>query len=261
MGGYVAAVALRAAGAATSQPEPGRVQLPLPRRRPLRAGRHRGDRGEGGRAAPARTACRSPRTASRSSRRWCGAPPTTRASSTTRPPPPDVPGPDELKSIQELVPDDAPPPFPFWRNFDAKPIHFEQPWPPEGPRPATWQEWLRFLPTATFDDPWADAARSRDPRRPAELAVRAPPPRLAAAAVHGAHPRPERRVPPAHRPTSRGSSATAPRRCRRAGSSAGRHASGRRAASSTRPAAASASTARCAASVLVRGGLTKRNRG
>ncbi len=73
---------------------------------------------------------------------------------------PDVPGPDELKNLDELVPEDAEPPFPFWRNFDAKPIHFEVEWPPEGPRPAEWQEWLRFLPTAAYDDPWIDGCRS-----------------------------------------------------------------------------------------------------
>ncbi len=73
---------------------------------------------------------------------------------------PEVPLPDELRSIEELVPADADPPFPFWRNLDAKPIHFEVDWPPDGPRPATWQEWLRFLPAATFEDEWADAARS-----------------------------------------------------------------------------------------------------
>jgi len=74
--------------------------------------------------------------------------------------PPAVPGPDELPSIAELVPEDAEPPFPFWRNFDAKPLEFEPDWPPDGPRPARWREWLRFLPAATFEDPWVDAARS-----------------------------------------------------------------------------------------------------
>ncbi len=72
----------------------------------------------------------------------------------------DLPGPDELPHIQELLPDDAEPPFPFWENFDAKPIAFEAEWPPDGPRPAAWQEWLKFLPTATWDDEWIDAARS-----------------------------------------------------------------------------------------------------
>jgi acyl-CoA thioesterase-2 len=72
---------------------------------------------------------------------------------------PDVPGPDELPSIAELVEDEEPP-FPFWRNFDAKPLDFEARWPPDGPRPARWREWLKFLPTATWEDHWLDACRS-----------------------------------------------------------------------------------------------------
>ena len=73
--------------------------------------------------------------------------------------PPDVPDPDHLPDVRELLPDDAEPPFPFWHNLEAKPIEFEAEWPPSGPRPARWQEWLRFTPTATFEDPWVDAAR------------------------------------------------------------------------------------------------------
>lgn len=73
---------------------------------------------------------------------------------------PDVPGPDELLEISELLPDEAEPSFAFWNNLDAKPIDFEADWPPDGPRPARWREWLRFRPAATFEDPWADAARS-----------------------------------------------------------------------------------------------------
>ena len=74
---------------------------------------------------------------------------------------PNVPGPDGLAEIQDLLPADAPGPmFPFWENLEAKPIDFEHPWPPDGPRPARWQEWLRFTPTPTFDDPWVDATRA-----------------------------------------------------------------------------------------------------
>lgn len=73
---------------------------------------------------------------------------------------PDVPTPDTLPFIRDLLPDDAEPSFPFWNNLEAKPLEFEIEWPPDGPRPASWQEWLRFTPTATFDDPWTDAARS-----------------------------------------------------------------------------------------------------
>jgi acyl-CoA thioesterase-2 len=74
--------------------------------------------------------------------------------------PPDVDPPDDLPTIQELLPEDAAPPFPFWLNFDAKPIDFELDWPPDGPRPARWREWLRFLPTAAYDDPWIDGCRA-----------------------------------------------------------------------------------------------------
>ncbi len=74
--------------------------------------------------------------------------------------PPDVPGPESLPSMTELVPEDTPRPYRFWDNLDAKPIGFEPVWPPEGPRPASWQQWLRFKPTATYPDPWVDAARS-----------------------------------------------------------------------------------------------------
>lgn len=72
---------------------------------------------------------------------------------------PDVPGPNDLPSMRELRPDDPAPPYPFWNNVEAKPIQFEAQWPPEGPRPSRWQEWLRFRPTATFADSWIDAAR------------------------------------------------------------------------------------------------------
>ncbi len=73
---------------------------------------------------------------------------------------PDVPGPGKLADIRDLLPDDAEPPFPFWNNLEGKPLEFEVDWPPSGPRAAKWKEWLRFTPTATFDDRWADAARA-----------------------------------------------------------------------------------------------------
>ena len=73
---------------------------------------------------------------------------------------PDVPGPDGLPSIRELLTEDRKAAFPFWDNIEAKPLMFEPEWPPDGPRAARWQEWLRFTPTATFEDPWVDAARA-----------------------------------------------------------------------------------------------------
>ncbi len=73
--------------------------------------------------------------------------------------PPAVPRPDELASIEELLEGNVQAPFPFWNNLDEKPVEFELEWPPDGPRAAMWRAWLRFRPTATFDDPWIDATR------------------------------------------------------------------------------------------------------
>ena len=72
---------------------------------------------------------------------------------------PGVPGPDGLASMEELLPGE-PPFFPFWDNIETRPLAFERPWPPDGPRPPVWQSWARFRPTATFEDPWVDAARA-----------------------------------------------------------------------------------------------------
>jgi acyl-CoA thioesterase-2 len=158
MGGYVAACALRAAGASTEQARPatfschylgvadfGRVDLRVEARRSGRtAASQRVEVTQGGR--PILDAMV-----------WSVGDVEGLEHDETSPP--DVPDPDELPEIGELLPDDAAPPFPFWNNLEAKPLAFEAQWPPDGPRPARWQEWLRFAPTATFEDPWVDAAR------------------------------------------------------------------------------------------------------
>ncbi len=74
--------------------------------------------------------------------------------------PPAVPAPEDLAPIEDLLPPGIGSPYPFWENFDRRPTRFETTWPPAGPRPAVWQEWLRFRTTPTFPDPWTDAARS-----------------------------------------------------------------------------------------------------
>jgi len=160
MGGYIASFALRAAGASSEHPRPATfachylgmaafdtidIQVEQ-RKRGRTASSHRVEITQGGRAILDATV-------------WSVADNEGHEHDETVPP--DVPDPSGLPSIQDLVPEDAQPPFPFWLNFDAKPLHFEADWPPDGPREAKWQEWLRFLPTATFDDdPWLDAARS-----------------------------------------------------------------------------------------------------
>jgi acyl-CoA thioesterase II len=158
MGGYVAACALRAAGASTELARPaafschylgvadfGRVDLRVESRRSGRtAASQRVEVTQGGR--PILDAMV-----------WSVGDVEGLEHDETSPP--AVPDPDELPEIGELLPDDAAPPFPFWNNLEAKPLAFEAQWPPDGPRPARWQEWLRFTPTATFEDPWVDAAR------------------------------------------------------------------------------------------------------
>ncbi len=77
--------------------------------------------------------------------------------------PPDVPGPEGLASLHELMaarPDDPGPPFAFWDNFEPRPITWRETWPPEGPLEPVWRQWERFVPTSTFEDPWIDAARA-----------------------------------------------------------------------------------------------------
>jgi acyl-CoA thioesterase-2 len=73
---------------------------------------------------------------------------------------PDVPHPDELLSREELTPD-RPSAFPFWDNVEMRPVKFDPQWPPAGPLPPVWQVWCRFRPMHTFDeDLWLDACRS-----------------------------------------------------------------------------------------------------
>jgi acyl-CoA thioesterase-2 len=77
--------------------------------------------------------------------------------------PPGVPLPDDLPTMAErwaAVEEEPVAPFSFWHNFDARPIEWSPVWPPPEPLDPVWQQWERFLPTATFDDPWVDAARA-----------------------------------------------------------------------------------------------------
>ena len=74
--------------------------------------------------------------------------------------PPPVPDPGELPTREELWPDEDRTDLAFWDNFDQRPVEWSKSWPPPGPLPPTWRTWVRCRPTATFADPWVDAARS-----------------------------------------------------------------------------------------------------
>src|SRR5207302_4845096 len=71
---------------------------------------------------------------------------------------PDVPDPEGLPTPAELWPDAEGPPFPFWLNFDSRPLTY---WTeePTAPLPPVWRQWTQFVPTAAFEDPWVDACR------------------------------------------------------------------------------------------------------
>ena len=73
---------------------------------------------------------------------------------------PPVPLPSQLKSMEELVPPQAlQQRFRFWENLECRPIAWV-PWEQRTPGAPAWCEWYRFRPRATCDDPFADAARS-----------------------------------------------------------------------------------------------------
>jgi acyl-CoA thioesterase-2 len=73
--------------------------------------------------------------------------------------PPEVPNPDQLRSPAELWPDRNRS-FNFWDNFDQRPVDFFEQWPPAGPAPPEFRTWVRAHPPLSSSDPWIDAART-----------------------------------------------------------------------------------------------------
>ncbi|MGI9578000.1 MAG: thioesterase family protein [Microthrixaceae bacterium] len=59
--------------------------------------------------------------------------------------------------ITELT--DEKPPFPFWENFEGRPVDWVHDWDSYMGGEPTWAEWLRFLPDAEFGDPVLEACR------------------------------------------------------------------------------------------------------
>jgi len=158
MGGYVAAVALRAAGASSTYPRPASIAChylgvagfgPLDLSvTPLREGRA---------AASYRVEAAQDRRRILEATVWATRPDDVRLEHDDAVPP-DVDGPDGLLSIEQLT--DDPPWFPFWSNLESRPVEWSPEWPPTEPVPPVWRQWQRFRPTATFADPWIDACRS-----------------------------------------------------------------------------------------------------
>lgn len=75
-------------------------------------------------------------------------------------PPPDVPPPGALRSFEELIDEaDAGPRHRFWENLEGRPADWVPPaeWKPTEPRACCW---YRYKPDARFDDPFLEAARA-----------------------------------------------------------------------------------------------------
>jgi len=161
MGGYVAAVAFRAAGAESAFPRPASFAchylsvaafdtvdlLVTPLRTTRVAGSYRVEMTQGDRRILEATV-------------WAIADDVEGLDHDDAVPPP-VDGPEGLASIDELLADvdDAPgPPFPFWLNLESRPLDFRRDWPPSEPLPPVYQQWLRFR-EGDFSAPWVDACR------------------------------------------------------------------------------------------------------
>jgi acyl-CoA thioesterase len=70
---------------------------------------------------------------------------------------PEVPRPETLKTYEELLPAEQRPGFSFWNNVERRPIDQSASREPAAP---VLREWARYRPRACFDDPFLDAARA-----------------------------------------------------------------------------------------------------
>lgn len=75
------------------------------------------------------------------------------------PPPSEMPSLDEHEAELEEEEDRSSFQINFWGNIESRPLDWSDSWPPDGPLEPVAQWWLRYRPTARFDDPWVDACR------------------------------------------------------------------------------------------------------
>jgi acyl-CoA thioesterase len=75
-------------------------------------------------------------------------------------PPPDVPGPDDVTPLDERLEQAGVPLRPVWQNLDERPLRWIEDWDTRIAGDPCMQAWCRFRPTATFTDPFLDAARA-----------------------------------------------------------------------------------------------------
>ena len=74
---------------------------------------------------------------------------------------PEAPAPETLRTTADRMAEAGiEPHFKFWDNFDQRPTTWIDDWEHRAPEPPVVGDWYRFVPRSTFDDPWVDACRS-----------------------------------------------------------------------------------------------------
>lgn len=74
---------------------------------------------------------------------------------------PDVEGPDTLPNARDLMEGSEPGPYRrFWSNFDERPLSWVANWEEREPGDPVARGWYRYLPRDTFSDPFVDAGRA-----------------------------------------------------------------------------------------------------
>jgi acyl-CoA thioesterase II len=74
---------------------------------------------------------------------------------------PDVEGPETLPNARDLMDGSEPGPYRrFWSNFDERPLNWIKNWEEREPGDAIARGWYRYQPRDTFSDPFVDAGRA-----------------------------------------------------------------------------------------------------
>jgi acyl-CoA thioesterase-2 len=75
--------------------------------------------------------------------------------------PQPAPDPETVPTFQQRLSDDGEPqpPHRFWQNLEYRPLDWVPRDEKAGGRAPTRDAWYRLVPTATFEDPWVDACR------------------------------------------------------------------------------------------------------
>jgi acyl-CoA thioesterase len=76
---------------------------------------------------------------------------------------PAVAPPDELQNIEQLMTGEERGPYhAFWSNFEQRPLEWLPPaeWAAREPGDPSFRSWYRYVPRDTFDDPFVDAGRA-----------------------------------------------------------------------------------------------------